>query len=136
MPQFSCSFPHCRTKWRHHSISAIKHCTIDKVRFDVQQVLADDMLGTRARVRVGVDDPWATATAKVADLKIGAIAPAIARNKWPSAAGSNALAFKCRDSSPIVPTAARGRPRASRARGSDHARERAALCQRPTPACS
>ena len=84
----------------------------------------------------GTDSGCPSQRVSLKNLKIGAIAPAIARNKWPSAAGSNALAFKCRDSSPIVPTAARGRPRASRARGSDHVRERAALCQRPTSACS
>ena len=40
---------------------------MDKVRFNVQQVLTDDVLGIRARVRVRVDEPWATATAKVAE---------------------------------------------------------------------
>ena len=40
---------------------------MDKVRFNVQQVLTDDVLGIRARVRVRVDEPWATVTAKVAE---------------------------------------------------------------------
>ena len=84
----------------------------------------------------GTDSGCPSQRVSLKNLKIGAIAPAIARNKWPSAAGSNALAFKCLDSSPIVPTAARGLSTCPARAGSDHARERAALCQQRTLVCS
>ena len=50
--------------------------------------------------------------------------------KWPRWPCSNAPAFKLPRSSPIVHCAARGLSTCFARAGSDHSRERAALCQR------
>ena len=84
----------------------------------------------------GTDSGCPSQRVSLKKLQIGATAPVVARNKWPRWPCSNAPAFKSPRSSPIVHCAARGLSTCLARAGSDHARERAALCQQRTLVCS